>query len=146
MVKKAITLVIRAQAVALHQVGLNLSRISEQLRCCVRNAIKKFEEHRIYEDLKRSARSKTCSDRNMRDLNHLVKGEDRLSVAKIRTDLNTNLPKTEIVRRYLQNLDYEDAVKITKKPWLSTKLMSTDANNIIIGLFMIGGKSSLVMF
>ena len=111
---------------ALHQTGLDLSRISEQLnisRCCVRNAIKKFEEHGIYEDLKRSSRSKALSNRNMRDLKRLVKGEDRLSVAKIRKDLNTNLLKPisrETVHRYLKNLGYEYAVKV-KKPWLSTK-------------------------
>ena len=65
MGKKSIAPVVRAQAVALHQAGLNLSRISEQLnisRCCVRNVIKKFEEHGIYEDLKRSDRPKDLSD------------------------------------------------------------------------------------
>ena len=65
MVKKPIVPVVRAQAVALHQADLNLSGISEQLnvsRYCVRNAIKKFEEHGIYEDLKRTGRSKTLSD------------------------------------------------------------------------------------
>ena len=59
----------------------------------------------------------------MHDLKRLVKDEDRLSVVKIRKDLNTNLPKPvsrETVRRYLKNLGYEYAVKI-KKSWLSTK-------------------------
>ena len=120
MEKKPIALVVRAQAVALHQADLNLSRISEQLnisRCCVRSAIKKIEEHGIYEDLKRSGRPKALSDRNMRDLKRLVKDEDRLSVAKIRKCLNTNLPKPvsrETVRRYFKNLGYEHAVKIKK--------------------------------
>ena len=63
----------------------------------------------------------------MRDLKRLVKDDDRLSVAKIRKDLNTNLLKSisrETVRRYLKNLGYEYTVKI-KKPWLSTKHQKT---------------------
>ena len=126
MGKKPIAPVVRTQAVTLHQADLNLSRISEQLnilRCYVRHIIKKFEEHGIYKDLKRSTQPKALSDRNMHDLKRLVKGEDRLSVTKIRKDLNTNLPKPvsrEIVRRYLENLGYEYAIKI-EKSWLSTK-------------------------
>ena len=53
----------------------------------------------------------------MCDLKRLVNGEDRLGAAKIRKDLNTNLPKPisrETVRSYVKNLSYEYAVKIKK--------------------------------
>ncbi|CAF2994013.1 unnamed protein product, partial [Rotaria sp. Silwood2] len=116
----------RAQAVALHQVGFNLTDISRELkisRCCERNTINKFEQHGTFEDLKQSGRPKALSTRDIRDLKRLVTSENRLSVGKIRMDLNISRPKPvsrETVRRYLKNLGYEYAVKI-KKPWLTVK-------------------------
>ena len=54
MGKRSIEPYVRAQAVALYQLDLNLSKISKQLqvsRCCVRNAITKFEEYTKFNDL-----------------------------------------------------------------------------------------------
>ncbi|CAF4073853.1 unnamed protein product [Rotaria sp. Silwood2] len=126
MGKKPIEPYKRAQAVALHQVGFNLTDISRELkisRCCERNTINKFEQHGTFEDLKQSGRPKALSTRDIRDLKRLVTSENRLSVGKIRMDLNISRPKPvsrETVRRYLKNLGYEYAVKI-KKPWLTVK-------------------------
>jgi len=126
MGKKSIQPYIRAQAVALYQSGLNPSKISKQLkisRGCVRNAITKFEQHGVFEDLKRSGRPKALSERDVRDLKRLVTGDNRLSVAKITSDLNVSRPKQvskDTVRRCLRKLGYEYAVKI-KKPWLTAK-------------------------
>ena len=53
----------------------------------------------------------------------MVQGDNRLSAAKITTDLNISLFKPvskRTMRRYLKKLGYEYAVKI-KKQWLSTK-------------------------
>jgi transposase len=69
MGERSIQPYIRAQAVALYQSGLNLSKISKQLkisRCRVRNAIIKFEKHGIFEDLKRSGRPKPVSKDTIR--------------------------------------------------------------------------------
>jgi transposase len=126
MGKRSIQPYIRAQAVALYQSGLNLSKISEQLkvsRCCVQNAITKFEQHGIFEDLKRSGRPKALSERNVRELKRLVTGDNRLSVGKITSNLNGSLQKPvskDTVRRCIRKLGYEYCVKI-KKPWLSAK-------------------------
>jgi transposase len=87
------------------------------------NAIIKFEKHGIFEDLKRSGRPKALSERNVRELKRLVTGENRLSVAKITSDINISLPKPvskDTIRRCLTKLGYEYAVKL-KKPWLSVK-------------------------
>ena len=106
---------------ALYQSGLNLSKISKQLqvsRCCIRNAITKFD------DMKRSSRPKSLSNRNTRELKRLVQSDNRLSAAKITTDLNMSLFKSvskRTVRRYLKKFGSEYAVKIKKKQWLSTK-------------------------
>ena len=111
---------------ALYQSGLNLSKISKQLqvsRCRVHNAISKFEKYTKSDNIKRSGRPKSLSDRNIRELKRLVQGDNRLSAAKITTDLNMSLFKSvskRMVRRYLKKLGYEYAVKI-KKQWLSTK-------------------------
>ena len=120
MGKRPIEPYVRAQAVALYQSGPNLSKISKQLqvsRCCVCNAITKFD------DMKRSGRPKSLSNRNIREFKRLVQGDNRLSATKITTDLNMSLFKPvskRTVRRYLKKLGYEYAVKI-KKQWLSTK-------------------------
>ena len=126
MGKRSIEPYVRAQAVALYQPSLNLSKISKQLqisRCCVRNSITKFEQYTKFDDMKRSGRPKSLSDHNIRELKRLVQGDNRLSVAKITTDLNMSLFKPVskcTVRRYLKKLGYEYAVKI-KKQWLGTK-------------------------
>ena len=126
MGKRSIESYVRAQAVPLYQSGLNLSKIWKQLqvsRCCVRNAITKFEECTKFDDMKRSGRPKSLSDRNIRELKKLVQGDNRLSAAKITTDLNMSLFKPvskRTVRRDLKKLSYEYVVK-TKKQWLSMK-------------------------
>ena len=54
MGKRSIEPYVRAQAVALYQSGLNLSKILKQLRvsrCCVRKAITKSEEYTKFDDL-----------------------------------------------------------------------------------------------
>ena len=120
MGKRSIEPYVRAQVVALYQSGFNLSKISKQLqvsRCCVRNAITKFEEYTKFDDMKRSSRPKSLSDRNIRELKRLVQGDNRLSAAKITTDLNMSLFKPvskRTVRQYVKKLDYEYAVKIKK--------------------------------
>ena len=120
MGKRSIEPYVRAQAVPLYQSGLNLSRISKQMqisRCCVRNAITKFEEYTKFDDMKRSGRPKSLSDRNIHELKRLVQGDNRLSAAKITTGLNMSLFKPvskRTVRRCLKKLGYEYAVKIKK--------------------------------
>ena len=112
----------RVQSVALYQSGLNLSKISKQLhvsRCCVRNALTKFKEYAKFDDMNRSGRPKSPSDRNVHELKRLVQGDNRLSAAKITTNLNMSLSK-RTVRRYLKKHGYEYTVKI-KKRWLSAK-------------------------
>ncbi|CAF1019607.1 unnamed protein product, partial [Didymodactylos carnosus] len=126
MGKKPIDPVIRAQAVALHGAGLNQVQISKQLkisRSCVQNTIKKYEELFRYNDLKHTGRPKKLSDREVRHLKKLVKGDSRLSAAKIASDLTNSLPKPvtiRTVRRYLKDLGFEYVVKI-KKQWLSAR-------------------------
>ena len=73
--------------------------------------------------MKRSDRLKSLSGCNIRELKTLVQDDNRLSTAKITTDLNISLFKPmsqRTVRRYLKKLDYEYAVNI-KNQWLSTK-------------------------
>ena len=130
MGKRSIEPYVRAQAVVLYQSDLNLSKISKQLqvsKCCVRDAITKFEEYTKFDDMKRSGRPKSLSDRNIHELKRLVQSDNRLSAAKITTDLNISLFKPvskRTVRRYLKKLGYEYAVKI-KKQWLSKKSSRT---------------------
>ena len=118
MAKRSIESYVGAQAVALYQSGFKLSKVSKQLqvsRCCVRNTITKFEEYTKLDDMKRSGRAKSLADRNIRELKRLVQGDNRLSAAKITTDLNMSLFKPVskcTVCRYLKKLGYEYAVKI----------------------------------
>lgn len=120
MGRKAIGPLIRPQAVALYQSGLNMNKISKQLnvsRCCVRNAIMKFENQGKFVDSERSGRPKKISERDERELKRLVRGDNRLSGAQITRDLNVGLAKPvsqETIRRYLKKLGYEYAVKIKK--------------------------------
>ena len=54
MGKRSIESYVHAQAVPLYQSDVNLSKISKQLqvcRCCIRNAITKFEEYTKFDDL-----------------------------------------------------------------------------------------------
>ena len=126
MDKRPIELYVRAQVVALYQWDFNLSKISKQLqvsRCCVRNAFTKFEEYAKFDYMKQSGRPKGLSDRNVHELKSLVPGDNRLSAARITTDLNMSLSKPvskRTMRRYLKKLGYEYAVKI-KEQWLSAK-------------------------
>lgn len=126
MGKKASNPFIRAQVVALQKAGLNQVQISQQLkisRCCVQNAIKKFKVLGRFDDLKRSGRPKKLTNRGLRHLKRLVKGDSRLNARLITPDLNNSLSEPVsivTVRRYLKKLGYEYAVKI-KKQWLSPK-------------------------
>ncbi|CAF2016844.1 unnamed protein product [Rotaria magnacalcarata] len=126
MGKKPVDSIVRAQAVALSDAGLNQVEISRQLhisRHCVQNAIKKYKETGQYNDFPRTGRPKKIPNRGIRHLKRLVKDDGRLSAAKITSDLNASLPKpvsTRTVRRYLRDLGYEYVVKI-KKQWLSNK-------------------------
>ena len=86
MGKKAVSSFVRAQMVALHDVGFNQVQISKQLnisRCCVQNAINKYKHLGIYDDSKRSGRPKKLDGRDFRHLKRLVKGDARLSATKI---------------------------------------------------------------
>ena len=88
-------------------------------RCCVQNA-KKFRDQGIYNDLKRSGRPRKVIGRDLRHLKRLVKGDARISAAKITSDLSVSLSKpvtARTVRNYLKKLGFEYAVKV-KKQWL----------------------------
>ena len=123
MGKKAISPFVRPQVVALFDAGFNQVQISKQLkvsRCCVQNAIKKFRDQGIYNDLKRSGRPREIFGRDLRHLKRLVKGDASLSAAKITSDSSASLPKpvtARTVRNYLKELGFEYAVKV-KKQWL----------------------------
>ena len=70
MGEKVIGPYIRAQAVALYQCGLNTTEIFKELqvwRCCVRNAIVKYEDQRTFIDFPRSGRPKKISERGSRE-------------------------------------------------------------------------------
>ena len=75
------------QAVALYQSSLNLSKISKRLQVSLDAAyatqsITIFEEYTKFDDMKRSGRPKSLSDRNIRELKRWVQGDNRLSAAK----------------------------------------------------------------
>jgi transposase len=66
-------------------------------------------------DKKRSSRPRSLSDRNVRELKRLVHGENRISAAKIMSDLNRSLPKPvskRTIQRYLTELGYEYVTKL----------------------------------
>ena len=110
MGKKAVSAYTRAQAVALHQSGMNMCKISKQLNVsskCVMNAIERYNKYGEFKDLKQSGRPKKLSHRDERHLRRLVKGKNRLSAAKIMADLNSSLLKPvtkRTVRNYLTKL------------------------------------------
>ena len=118
--KKAVSAYTGAQAVALHQSGMNVSKNSKQLnvsRKCVMNAIEKYNKYGELKDLKRSGRPKKLSHCDERHLRRLVKGENRLSTAKITADLNSSLLKPvtkRTVRNYLTKLGFEYKLKLKK--------------------------------
>ena len=61
MGKKAVDSIVRAQAVALSDSGLNQIQISRQLNIsspCVQNAVKKYKKTRQYNDFPRTGRPK----------------------------------------------------------------------------------------
>ena len=61
MGKKAVSSFVRAQVVVLHDAGFNQVQISKQLnisRCCVQNAINKYNRLGTYDDSKRSGHPK----------------------------------------------------------------------------------------
>ena len=119
MGKKAVSPFVRAQVVALFDAGFNQIQISKQLkvsRCCVQNAIKRFRDQGTYNDLKRSGRPRKIFGRDLRHLKRLVKGDARLSVAKITSDLSASLPKP-VTARTVKELGFEYAAKV-KKQWL----------------------------
>ena len=89
----------RAQTIALHQFGMNVSKISKQLnvsRKYVMNAIERYNKYGEFKDLKRSGRPKKLSYRDERHLRRLVKGKNRLSTAKLKADLRPAPSKTDL--------------------------------------------------
>ena len=83
---------------------------------------KKLRNQGIYNDLKRSGRPRKVFGHDPRHLKRLVKGDARLSAAKITSDLSASLPKPVTARtnrNYLKELGFEYAVKV-KKEWLET--------------------------
>jgi transposase len=90
--------------VALHGAGFHQVDISKELRisrCCVQNVIKKYKKFGLYDDLKRSGRPKKVTDRDLRHLKRLVKGDARLSAAKTASDLNASLPNQLLHEQYV---------------------------------------------
>ena len=90
MGKRPIELYVRSQAVALYQLDLKLSKILRQLqvpRYRVHSTVIKFD------DIKRSGGPKSPFDRQACELKRLVHGDNRLSAAKIITDLNMSVSK-----------------------------------------------------
>ena len=67
--------------------------------------------------MKRSDRSKSLSDRNVRELKRLVLGEHRMNMVKITTDMDMNR-STQVskytMHRYLKKLGYEYAIKVKR--------------------------------
>ena len=118
MDKKGVPAYTRAQSVALHQSGMNVSKISKQLnvsRKCVMNAIERYNKYGEFKDLKRSRRLKKLSYRDERHLRRLMKDENQLSAAEITADLNSSLLKPvtkRTVRNYLTKLGFEYKVKL----------------------------------
>ena len=118
MDKKVVSAYTRAQAVALHQSGMNVSKISKQLnvsRKCLMNAIERYNKYSEFKDLERSGRPKKLSHRNERHLRRLVKGENQPSVAKVTADLNSSLLKPVTKRtvcNYLTKLGFRIQSKI----------------------------------
>ena len=115
---------IRVKAVsciALYDSGFNQVQISKQLNishCCVENVINKYKQLDIYEDSKLSGRPKTVDGQGFGHLNRLVRGDARLSVTKVTSDLNGSLPKPETTRTvhtYLKELDFEYLVTVKKQ-------------------------------
>ena len=124
MGKKSIHRYIQAQMVALHHAALNQVQISKQCnvsRCCIQNVIKKDKQLGQFDDLKHTGRTNKLSDREIRHLERLVKGDSRFDASKIATDLNASLTEpvtTRTIRRYLKDRVFEYVVKIEKQ-WLS---------------------------
>ena len=120
MGKKTVHPNIRAQAAALHDAILNQVQISKQLkvsRCCVESAIKKYKKIRRFDDSQHTGCPKKLSEREIRHLKRLVKGDSCTSASKIASDLNTSLPKsitTRTLRRYLKELGFEYIEKVKK--------------------------------
>ncbi|CAF1512237.1 unnamed protein product [Didymodactylos carnosus] len=110
--------------------------MSKQLkisRCYVQNAIKKYEELGRYGDLKHTGRPKILSDREVRHLKKLVKGDSRLSAAKIASDLNSSLPKPvtiRTVRRYLKDLGFDKNMSTA----ISTSVLCTTKQKLRLEL------------
>lgn len=129
MGKKAVSPLLRAQAVALYnhsKTPMSMDEIAKQLNIskkCVHTAIKKYQATGEFTDKNRSGRPKKVDERNQRYLKRLVTGDNRLSVNKITKELNRTL-REPICRRtvfnYLKKLGYEYKVKL-KKQWLSAK-------------------------
>ena len=138
MGRKPVDSIVRAQAVALSDSGLNQVQISRQLnisRHCVQNAVKKYKEARQYNDFPSTGRPKKFQIVAFdigRDWSRMM---DVLVRAKITSDLNASLPKpvsTRTIHRYLRDLGYEYVVK--KKN--NGSVISID-NNVLTGVHSI---------
>ena len=123
--RKSIHLYVRVHMVTSHDTAPNQSQTSKQLkvsRCCVEDAILKYEHLGRFDDLKHTGRPKKLSGREIRDLRRLLRGDSCLSSRKIATNLNASLLRpviTKTIPRYLKDLAFEYVVKI-KKQWLSS--------------------------
>ena len=103
MDKRSIEPYVHTQAVPLYQSGFNLPKIWKQLqvsRCCVRNTVTKFEEYVKFDDMKRSSRPKSLSNRNVHELKRSVNGDNRLSARK-----NNNRLENGSIRAGVQAYD-----------------------------------------
>ena len=102
---------------------------------------------RIYQ-IRRSGRPKRLSDRNIRELKRLIQSDNRLSAAKITTDLNMSVFKPmskRSMRRYLKKLGYEYAIKIKNNGWVRSieKLAYGGVNDTNIELSKLGERELL---
>ena len=99
---------------------LDLTKATQYFRCCVRNAINENKHLGTYEDLKSLGCLKKLDGRSFRHLKRSVKGDARLSVTKVVSNLNAILPKPVTMPTahiYLKELGFEYVLKIEKQ-WL----------------------------
>lgn len=129
MGKKGVSPLVRAQAVALYtksKTKMSMDEVAAQLnisKCCVYNAVKKYENTGDFVDKHRSGRPPKLGERELRHLKRLVTSDNRLSCSKITSELNESLNKPvsrRTVFNYLKKLGYEYKVKV-KKQLLTTE-------------------------
>ena len=78
------------------------------------NIIRKYKQLGRFDDLKYTGCPIKLSGHEIRHLKGLAKGDSRLSMSKIATNLNTSLAESvarRTIRSYLKDLDFEYVVK-----------------------------------